>query len=514
MESVSCKWLLLSFLFLSWAHSALAVDGLSNGDTKVRGVNLGGWLVIEGFITPSLFKNIPQADMLDGAKVRFRSLRSYKYVSAKDGGGSSVAIDQNKADNWETFRLWRISDTEYQFRTYNGHFLSCDGKGAPVTAKSNYPPSSAETFTVDRYDHDKVRIRHSSGSYLQASPGNELKADYDGIPGWDNGNAAIFEMTFDGKNMQGDYQLSNGYGSEEAKKLLDEHRSSFITEQDFRFLSSQGINTVRIPVGWWIKDDSNPEPPYIGGSAAYLQMAFEWAQKYNIQCIIGLHAARGSQNGMDHSASRDGTIDWPKYNEHVQESLKAIDFLASTYGKHPALLGIELLNEPIVPQNSLYEVLVPYYSEGYKIVRKYSERAYVLVSQRINTGNLYEIYNANELKNLPKLVVDFHFYNLYDKTFWNKSPSENIQYIKNDRRRDVESLNARNGPLVFVGEWVNTFGKDDPGTDAELQEYSNAQLEVYGSASFGWAYWTLKTETSPRWDLKKNIENKTLQLHI
>ncbi|XP_026391104.1 glucan 1,3-beta-glucosidase-like [Papaver somniferum] len=512
MESVSCKWLLLSILFLSWAHSALSVDGLSNGDTKVKGVNLGGWLVIEGFITPSLFNNIVRADMLDGAKVRFKSLKSYKYVSAKDGGGSSVAIDQTKADTWETFRLWRISATEYQFRTYDGHFLSCDGKGAPVTAKSSYPPSSTETFTVDRSDHDKVRIRHSSGSYLQASPGNVLKADYIGIPGWDDGNAAIFEMTFDGSNMRGDYQLSNGYGYQEAKKVLDEHRSSFITEQDFQFLSSQGINTVRIPVGWWIKDDSNPEPPYIGGSAAYLQMAFEWAEKYNIKCIIGLHASRGSQNGMEHSASRDGTIDWHKYNDNVQESLKAIDFLASNYGKHPALLGIELLNEPIVPQNSLYEVLIPYYSKGYKIVRKYSDRAYVLISQRINARNLYEIYDANELKNLPKLVVDFHFYNLYIELFWNKSPSENIQYIKNERRRDVESLNARNGPLVFVGEWVNTFGRGDPGTRMELQDYSKAQLEVYGSASFGWAYWTLKHETAPRWDFKKNIKNKIMQL--
>ncbi|KAI3852308.1 hypothetical protein MKX03_018953 [Papaver bracteatum] len=511
MESVSCKWLLLSFLCLSWAHSALSVDELNGA--IVKGVNLGGWLVIEGFITPSLFYNIPQADMLDGRKVQFKSLILNKFVSAKDGGGSSVAIDQEKAITWETFRLWRVSPSEFQLRTDNGHFLSCDGNGAPVTAKSNYPPSPTETFTIERFstsgDDKRVRIKHSSGSYLQESSGNELRADHDGIPGWDD-NAAIFEMIF-GEYMRGDYQLGNGYGYEEAKKVLDEHRSSFVTQQDFQFLSRQGINTVRIPVGWWIKDDSNPEPPYIGGSAEYLQKAFEWAKEYNIKCIIDLHAARGSQNGKEHSASRDGTIDWPTYNEHIQESLKAIEFLASNYGKHPALLGIELLNEPFAPEVSL-DVLKPYYSEGYKIVRRYSDTAYVIICQRIKTDDLYEIYKANELRNLPKLVVDFHFYNLYAKTFSNRSPSENIQYIKNERRHDVESLNAYNGPLVFVGEWVNTFGINDPGTDTDLQDYSNAQLEVYGSASFGWAYWTLKTETSPRWDLKKNIEKKTLQL--
>lgn len=33
-------------------------------DGKVRGVNLGGWLVVEGWIKPSLFDDIPNGDML------------------------------------------------------------------------------------------------------------------------------------------------------------------------------------------------------------------------------------------------------------------------------------------------------------------------------------------------------------------------------------------------------------------------------------------------------------------
>ena len=31
---------------------------------KVRAVNLGGWLVVEGWIKPSLFDGIPNGDML------------------------------------------------------------------------------------------------------------------------------------------------------------------------------------------------------------------------------------------------------------------------------------------------------------------------------------------------------------------------------------------------------------------------------------------------------------------
>lgn len=41
----------------------IKVEGL-RGNSKVRGVNLGGWLVIEGWIKPALFDAIPNGDML------------------------------------------------------------------------------------------------------------------------------------------------------------------------------------------------------------------------------------------------------------------------------------------------------------------------------------------------------------------------------------------------------------------------------------------------------------------
>lgn len=36
---------------------------------KVRAVNLGGWLAVEGWIKPSLFEGIPNGDMLVGSLI-------------------------------------------------------------------------------------------------------------------------------------------------------------------------------------------------------------------------------------------------------------------------------------------------------------------------------------------------------------------------------------------------------------------------------------------------------------
>jgi len=53
---------------------------------------------------------------------------------------------------------------------------------------------------------------------------------------------------------------------------------------------------------------------------------------HGIKVIIDLHAAPGSQNGQEHSSSRDSVAEWAKQGgptDYLDESIKTIDFLAS-----------------------------------------------------------------------------------------------------------------------------------------------------------------------------------------
>jgi hypothetical protein len=47
----------------------------------------------------------------DGTQVQLKSVALQKYVSAAGGGGGSVAVDQDVASSWETFKvnyLWKV----------------------------------------------------------------------------------------------------------------------------------------------------------------------------------------------------------------------------------------------------------------------------------------------------------------------------------------------------------------------------------------------------------------------
>ncbi|KAK8637303.1 hypothetical protein V6N13_064726 [Hibiscus sabdariffa] len=541
MELVFSKWV-FAFSLFCWLFFSVAFSGLDE-DSKVRGVNLGGWLVLEGWIKPSLFEGIPNADMLDGTQVSFKSVKLQKYVCAENGGGMDISVNRDSASSWETFTLWRVTESEFQFRTTQGQFLTSYGNGGTVSATAK-SASSTEAFQVERNNNGRVHIKTKGGAYLQATIDNRLTADYPGNPGWDD-NAATFEMSIVANNLHGDYQFANGYGYSKAKEVLETHRRTFINATDFEFLHRNGMNTVRIPVGWWIAYDPNPPAPFIGGTLEALDNAFSWAQAYKIKCIIDLHAAPGSQNGMEHSASRDGTIGWTAA-ESISQTLHAINFLASRYANHPALLGIELLNEPSAASVPL-DILVPFYKQGYEIVRKHSSSAYVIVCQRIGNADPIELYKADIGSH--NVVVDLHYYNLFDPYFVTLSPIDNIQFIYKSREPQVQALNAADGPLVFIGnsinfdnvlrfrellcvlsvgvlpcflmwfirfcsgfdsgEWVNEWNVTN-GTQSEYQDFGKAQLEVYNAASFGWTYWTLKNDRE-HWDFEWNIRNNYLQ---
>lgn len=125
------------------------------------------------------------------------------------------------------------------------------------------------------------------------------------------------------------------------------------------------------------------------------------------------------------------------------------NILICRYAKHPALLGIELLNEPSAGTVSL-DVLIPYYKQGYQIVRKYSSSAYVIICQRIGVADPLELYQTNIGSH--NIVLDLHFYNLFDPFFVNMSAVDNIQYIYKSREGQLQALNNSDGPLVLVGK--------------------------------------------------------------
>ncbi|KAL2242264.1 UNVERIFIED_CONTAM: Glucan 1,3-beta-glucosidase [Sesamum indicum] len=476
---------------------------------QVKAVNLGGWLVTEGWIKPSLFDGIINKDLLDGTGLQFKSVTVGKYLCAETGGGTIIVANRTSASGWETFRLWRINETTFNFRVFDGRFvgLSTAGNGIDIVAEAERPDAT-ETFQIQRNPDDlnRVRIKAPNGFFLQVKTEELVSADYEENGGWGDDDPSVFLLTMSGR-LQGEYQVTNGYGPLVAPQVMKEHWSTFIVEEDFKFIKENGLNAVRIPVGWWIASDPSPPKPYVPGSLQALDNAFSWAEKYGIKVIIDLHAAPGSQNGWEHSSSRDGSQEWGRTDDNIQQTVNVIDFLTARYAKSPSLFAVELINEPLSPGVSL-DNLTKYYQAGYDVVRKHSATAYVVLSNRLGPSEPTELFGlANRLR---RSVIDVHYYNLFSSIFDSFTVQQNIDYVYNNRSAQVNQLTTSNGPLIFVGEWVAEWQVSNARKE-DYQRYAAAQLEVFGRASFGWAYWTLKNVNN-HWSLEWMIENGYIKL--
>ena len=107
-----------------------------------------------------------------------------------------------------------------------------------------------------------------------------------------------------------------------------------------------------LQVGYWLLPQFiQPGDPYLPGGWGYLVRALGWAKTLGLKACVGLHAAPGSQNGLEHSG-RKGPLDWDK-GENVNISIAflrqlAVDLQGVNAAPETAgvVEGIQLLNEP------------------------------------------------------------------------------------------------------------------------------------------------------------------------
>ncbi|GJZ21771.1 probable glucan 1,3-beta-glucosidase A [Tanacetum coccineum] len=186
----------------------------------------------------------------------------------------------------------------------------------------------------------------------------------------------------------------------------------------------------------------------------YVFPTFLWAKNNNLKVILDLHAANWSQNGQDHSSSRDGTIRFGQTEESIQRTVDVLEIFTARYASNPSLYAIELLNEPHAPE-VLPEKLIEYYEAGYEAVRRRAPDKFVILSSRIG-GQPQELFEV--AKGKSNVVIDVHYYNLYTDKFAHMTIEEHIKYIQNDRAAELKSITNPNGPLIFVGAWRHMAG--------------------------------------------------------
>lgn len=298
---------------------------------------------------------------------------------------------------------------------------------------------------------------------------------------------------------------------------LENHWNTFITEDDFEYLSLHGIEYVRIPIPWWL-DGASFEYTHenvthnvqYANSLYYIERAMEWAETYNIKVLLDLHTAPGCQNGFDNGGIT-GVLQWPS-SENVSLTVEVIDFIAEHFSSYDSLWGIEVLNEPGWGVNM--GILQGYYVDAYEAIRNHNETVWVGFHdgfRNYDTTSWRNFFRDNDFENV---FFDIHLYQTFGDTWGDFDIVDHVDFVNDAQYRTVHQYDGI-VPIV-IGEWSlglqgNVFeGLNAEGTEEVRRAFGNAQLNVFEDA-FGWFFWSYKIDRTSHleWDMRRLIDNGT-----
>ena len=128
-------------------------------------------------------------------------------------------------------------------------------------------------------------------------------------------------------------------GPDVTERFWREWRDTYISQGDIELIRKAGFNSVRIPLhhALFVED---------GAGFVTLDRVVRWCKDAGLAVILDLHAAPGGQTGsnIDDSWGYPWLFESPQAQE---ETIALWRRLALRYRDEPAVLGYDLLNEPI-----------------------------------------------------------------------------------------------------------------------------------------------------------------------
>ena len=290
--------------------------------------------------------------------------------------------------------------------------------------------------------------------------------------------------------------LTNRFGSDAAKTLINTYESNYWKESDFDTCASLGINFIRLPI--WYRNFVDENNNWYSNAFDRVDWFVEQAGKRGIYVIIDMHGAYGSQNGSDHSGV-DGGNDKKGASEfffgsnaasNQEKYYQMWEKIAEHYNSNPVVAGYDLLNEPYneyrynsgYSDDQLHSWLWNIYDNAYKRIRA-KDPTHVIIMEA--TWEPTDLPNPDTY-GWENVMYEYHNY-LYDDY-----ENANGQQIANMQKR-INNINSANYNVPsYMGEfsYFNSPSTWEQG------------LKLLNDSGLNWTNWTYKcVSTYGNWGL-------------
>lgn len=259
-------------------------------------------------------------------------------------------------------------------------------------------------------------------------------------------------------------------GERAARDFWSTFRDTYISRDDIRYIKSLGFNSIRVPLHYRLFVSDRDSHTLDGPGFALLDRLIAWCRDEGLYAILEMHAAPGGQTGTDHDDSWGHPF---LYDSEPNQALliRLWQTLAERYADEPAVLGYDLLNEPIAPY-----VDTAYYNPKLEPLYK----RIVTAIREVDANHIIFLTGAQWSTNFDVLGAPFDDKLAYTFHTYFTDP------VQSAIQRYVDFAETYNVPL-----WLGESGEN---TD----EWVAAMRRLLEENGIGWAFWPYKKIDSSR----------------
>ena len=256
-------------------------------------------------------------------------------------------------------------------------------------------------------------------------------------------------------------------GSDFTDQFWKAFKDNYITREDIAYIKQTGMNSIRLPFHY----KSFTDEDYLGLKSnqdgfARIDSVIKWCKEEGLYVILDMHDAPGGQTGDNIDDSYG--YPWLFESEESQQLFCEIwEKIANRYKDEPAILGYDLLNEPIATHfNNKEEInkhLVPVYKKGIESIRSVDKNHIILLGGAQWNSN-FTMFDEKAIDS--KMMYTCHRY-------WCDTLQTNLQDF-------VDFRTKVNLPL-YMGE-----------TGENTDEWVGAFRRLMERNNMGWHFWPYK----------------------
>lgn len=457
--------------FLKTSGTVIRNNSGSGVIVNLRGTNLGGWLLQEGWMSPN------------GEAALDRSGWTATASSTESGGSPARALDGNLSTRWST---GQAQASGQWFKLDMGSQKAFDEISLDAgSSTGDYPNNFKIEVSNDNSNWTLLRNATGSTQKLVIHTTDQLAARYiritltSGKGNW----WSIHELNV---HVSDEFNtrrvLTNRFGASTAASLLAGYHDTWIQAGDLDNIRNMGMNVVRVPIYWQVLMNTDGSMKPDGEAFRELDWVVNQSGQRGLYVILDLHGTPGAhcpwqscgQMGSNQLWSNATYRDW---------TVQIWQRLAAHYNGNPAVAAYDLLNEPLVSMGSVetsaqVQQKFDFYDRLYDAVRAIDPDHIIMMAAFFGFGQA----RPPSTYGWTNVVYQTHHYNFGQANDWN-AQNNLIEAGINDLTTYQQQWNVP----VYAGEfWF-----------ASYNDLFGKWLSALNAHNISWTNWAYKNRNPP-----------------